>query len=212
MIMTTSLRTTLLVLAGLAGAAALPAQQGTEGFQPGDVIRLEVEGDTVFTGTFTVGPGPALTLPVIGQISLVGVRRAEVEAQLKEQLSRYFKNPVIHAKALIRLSIVGEVTRPGIYPVPTDLVLADVFMVAGGPTHEAKFAATRIERGDQRLVDAKELQRALGRGLTVDDLNLRAGDRITVPREVHDPEVPWRIMGLLLSVPAAIYIVTRFSK
>ena len=114
MIMTTSLRTTLLVLAGLAGAAALPAQQGTEGFQPGDVIRLEVEGDTVFTGTFTVGPGPALTLPVIGQISLVGVRRAEVEAQLKEQLSRYFKNPVIHAKALIRLSIVGEGPRPGL--------------------------------------------------------------------------------------------------
>jgi len=212
MIMTTSLRTTLLVLAGLAGAAALPGQQSTVGFQPGDVIRLEVEGDTVFTGTFTVGPGPGLTLPVIGEISLVGVRRAEVEAQLKEQLSRYFKNPVIHAKALIRLSVVGEVTRPGIYPVPTDLVLADVLMVAGGPTHEAKFAATRIERGDQRLVDAKELQQALGRGLTVDDLNLQAGDRITVPREVHDPEGPWRILGVLLSVPAAIYIVTRFSK
>ena len=210
--MTTSLRTTLLVLAGLAGAAALPGQQSTVGFQPGDVIRLEVEGDTVFTGTFTVGPGPGLTLPVIGEISLVGVRRAEVEAQLKEQLSRYFKNPVIHAKALIRLSVVGEVTRPGIYPVPTDLVLADVLMVAGGPTHEAKFAATRIERGDQRLVDAKELQQALGRGLTVDDLNLQAGDRITVPREVHDPEGPWRILGVLLSVPAAIYIVTRFSK
>jgi polysaccharide export outer membrane protein len=209
MTMTTTLRTTLLVLAGLAGAAALPAQQGTEGFQPGDVIRLEVEGDTVFTGTFTVGPGPGLTLPVIGEVSLVGVRRTEVEAHLKRQLGRYFKNPVIHAKALIRLSIVGEVARPGIYPVPTDLVLADVFMVAGGPTHEAKFAATRIERGDQRLVDAKELQQALGRGLTVDDLNLRAGDRITVPREVHDPEVPWRIMGLLLSVPAAIYVFTR---
>jgi polysaccharide export outer membrane protein len=163
----------------------------------------------VFTGTFTVGPGQGLTLPVIGEVSLVGVRRTEVEAHLKRQLGRYFKNPVIHAKALIRLSIVGEVARPGIYPVPTDLVLADVFMVAGGPTHEAKFAATRIERGDQRLVDAKELQQALGRGLTVDDLNLRAGDRITVPREVHDPEVPWRIMGLLLSVPAAIYVFTR---
>src|SRR5438876_11975053 len=112
--MMTLLRTTLFVLLGLAGAAALRGQQATEGFQPGDVIRLEVEGDTVFTGTFTVGPGPALTLPVIGEISLAGVRRAEVEPQLKEQLSRYFKNPVIHSKALIRLSIVGEVAKPGI--------------------------------------------------------------------------------------------------
>jgi len=210
--MTTVLRATLLVLAGWAGAASLQGQQGTEGFQPGDVIRLEVEGDTVFTGTFTVGPGPALTLPVVGQVSLAGVRRTELEPQLQEQLGRYFKHPVIHAKALIRLSIVGEVARPGIYPVPTDLVLADALMVAGGPTHEAKFAATRIERGDQRLVDAKELQQALGRGLTVDDLNLRAGDRIYVPREVHDPEAPWRIVGLILSVPAAIYVLTRLSR
>src|SRR5947199_9078095 len=112
--MTTVLRATLLVLAGWAGAASLQGQQGTEGFQPGDVIRLEVEGDTVFTGTFTVGPGPGLTLPVIGAISLVGVRRGEVEAQLEEQLSRYFKNPVIQAKALIRLAVMRELTRPGI--------------------------------------------------------------------------------------------------
>jgi len=207
--MMTLLRTTLFVLLGLAGAAALRGQQATEGFQPGDVIRLEVEGDTLFTGTFTVGPGPALTLPVIGQISLLGVRRAQLEPHLKQELGRYFKNPVIHAKALIRLSIVGEVAKPGIYAVATDLVLADALMVAGGPTPGAKFTATRIERGDQPLVDGKELQQALTRGLTVDDLNLRAGDRIYVPREVHDPEHAWRIVGLILTVPAAIYGLTR---
>ena len=207
--MMTLLRTTLFVLLGLAGAAALRGQQATEGFQPGDVIRLEVEGDTLFTGTFTVGPGPALTLPVIGQISLLGVRRAQLEPHLKQELGRYFKSPVIHAKALIRLSIVGEVAKPGIYAVATDLVLADALMVAGGPTPGARFTATRIKRGDQPLVDGKELQQALTRGLTVDDLNLRAGDRIYVPREVHDPEHAWRIVGLILTVPAAIYGLTR---
>ena len=210
--MMTLLRTTLFVLLGLAGAAALRGQQATEGFQPGDVIRLEVEGDTLFTGTFTVGPGPALTLPVIGQISLLGVRRAQLEPHLKQELGRYFKSPVIHAKALIRLSIVGEVAKPGIYAVATDLVLADALMVAGGPTPGAKFTATRIERGDQRLVEAKELQQAWTRGLTVDDLNLRAGDRIYVPREVHDPEHAWRIVGLILTVPAAVYGLTRLFQ
>jgi polysaccharide export outer membrane protein len=202
------MRTTVLVLAALVGAAALRAQQASEGFQPGDVIQLDVEGDTVFTGTFTVGPGPSLTLPVIGAIPLEGVRRSEVEQHLKRHLGRYFKNSVVHAKALIRLSIVGEVTRPGIYAVATDLVLADALMVAGGPTALAKFTATRIERGGGRLVDADRLQQALAQGMTVDDLRLRAGDRIFVPRQ-RDAESTWRIVGILVTIPVAIYGITR---
>jgi len=208
-------RTMLLMLVGLAGAPLPPlgAQQASEGFQPGDVVRLEVEGDTLFTGTFTVGPGPALALPVIGEIPLAGVRRVALEAHLQQQLGRYLRNPVIRAKALIRLSILGEVAKPGIYAVPTDLVLADAVMVAGGPTQEAKFAATRIERGSRRLLEGDGLQQALARGLTVDDLNLRAGDQIVVPQEARrDPESRWRIIGIIVSIPVAIYTITQLGK
>jgi len=206
-------RTMLLVLVALVGAPTLRAQQATEGFQSGDVVRLEVEGDTLFTGTFTVGPGPALTLPVIGEIPLAGVHRVALEAHLQQQLGRYLRNPVIRAKALIRLSILGEVARPGIYAVPTDLVLADAVMVAGGPTQDAKFAATRIERGSERLLEGDRLQQALARGLTVDDLNLRAGDQIFVPQVTRrDPESKWRVLGILLTVPVAIFTITRLGK
>ena len=206
-------RTMLLVLVALVGAPTLRAQQATEGFQSGDVVRLEVEGDTLFTGTFTVGPGPALTLPVIGEIPLAGVHRVALEAHLQQQLGRYLRNPVIRAKALIRLSILGEVARPGIYAVPTDLVLADAVMVAGGPTQEAKFAATRIERGSKRLVEGDRLQQALASGLTVDDLNLRAGDQIFVPHEVRrDPESKWRVIGMIVSISVAVVTITQLSK
>jgi polysaccharide export outer membrane protein len=206
-------RTMLLLLVGLAGAPTLGAQEATEGFRPGDVVRLEVEGDTLFTGTFTVGPGPALTLPVIGEIPLAGVRRVALETHLQQQLGRYLRNPVIRAKALIRLSILGEVAKPGIYAVPTDLVLADAVMVAGGPTQDAKFAATRIERGSQRLLEGDRLQQALARGLTVDDLNLRAGDQIFVPHEARrDPESKWRVLGILLTIPVAIFTIRELSK
>jgi polysaccharide export outer membrane protein len=205
-----TLRIGLTVLLGLIGAARLGAQQATTEFQPGDVIRLDVEGDTVFTGTFTVGPGPALALPVIGEIPLAGVRRADVESYLLTQLGRYLRNPVVHAKALIRVSILGEVAKPGIYAVPTDLVLGDAIMIAGGPTQEAKFAATRIDRGDRRLVDEQKMADALARGLTLDDLNLRAGDRILVPREERrDAESKWRIAGLLATLTTTIYLIAK---
>src|SRR2546426_6307818 len=69
-------------------AAGTPAPQAPlaprvlgSGFQVGDRILLKVEGDSQFSDTFTVGPGPGLTLPVIGEIPLVGVRRADVRSE-----------------------------------------------------------------------------------------------------------------------------------
>src|SRR5256885_16998885 len=118
----------------------------TSDFQPNDQIQLEVEGDTQFTKAFTVGPGPALMLPVIGAIPLAGVRRAQVETYLTQQLKRYMKDPVVHAKVLVRLSILGEVEHPGFYPVRADAPLSDALMLAGGPTKDAKFTGTRIDR------------------------------------------------------------------
>jgi polysaccharide export outer membrane protein len=180
------------------------------GFQVGDRVLLQVEGDSQFTGTFTVRAGPALPLPVIGAISLVGVRRAEVEPYLGRQLQRYLKNPVVHAQALVNLSIIGEVEHPGFYSVPADVVLADALMKAGGPTREAKVPAMRIERDGKRLLGEDSLQFVLAHGLTVDQVGLRDGDRVVVPRAItRDTESTWRILGLIVSLPVAIYGVTR---
>lgn len=201
----------LLLAAPLAGQGG--EGRGREEFQPGDLIRLEVEGDTTLTGEFTVGPGPAVTLPAIGPISLAGVKRADLESHMRTQLARYLRDPVIRAKTLIRVSIVGEVTRPGIYAVPTDLVLGDALMIAGGATTDAKFNEMRIERDRHVVVGPDKLQQALARGMTVDQLNLRAGDQIFVPRVVRsDPESKWRILGILVSIPVAIFTITRLSK
>src|SRR2546427_6827157 len=134
-------------------AAGAPAPQAPlaprvlgSGFQVGDRILLKVEGDSQFSDTFTVGPGPGLTLPVIGEIPLVGVRRADVEPYMSRELARYLKDPVVRAKALIRVSVVGEVQRPGFYSLPGDAVLADALMQAGGPTPEARGPGVTIER------------------------------------------------------------------
>src|SRR2546426_11407756 len=138
----------LLLTSPLAGQTAR-APEGD--FELGDQILLEVEGDSQFTHVFAVGPGPALTLPVIGAIPLNGVRRANVESYLGQQLARYMKNPVVHAKVLVRLGVLGEVEHPGYYAVAAGAVVSDALMAAGGPTKDAKFTAARIEReGDRK--------------------------------------------------------------
>lgn len=198
--------------AGPAGTGAPQALSG--GFQVGDRILLRVEGDSQFTGqftgTFAVGPGPALALPVIGAIPLIGVRRSEVEAYLGRELARYLRNPAVHAKALIRLSIMGEVEHPGFYSVPADAVFADALMQAGGPTRDAKPSGINIERDGKPLLQGDSLELAVAHGLTVDQMGLRDGDRFVVPRTVpRDSERTLRILGLLVTLPAAIYGITR---
>ena len=200
----------LAVLMLLAGPAVAQTATGaaTSDFQLNDQILLEVEGDTQFTKAFTVGSGPALMLPVIGPIPLAGVRRAQVETYLTQQLKRYMKDPVVHAKVLVRLSVLGEVEHPGFYSVQADGPVSDALMAAGGPTKDAKFTGTRIDRLGREGVASGQLQEAIARGATVDGMGLRSGDQIIVPRR-SDPESKWRIIGILAGIPAAILIATH---
>jgi len=204
----------LVALVLLAGplAAQDPKPTPATGFQVGDQISLQVEGDTALSHTFTVGAGPALTLPVIGAIPLAGVQRATVETYLTQQLGRYVKSPVVHAKALVRLSILGEVERPGFYAVPADAVMGDALMVAGGPTRDAKVGDWRVERNGERVWVGDALRQAIAQGRTIDQMNLHSGDQIFVPREVRkDAETTWRIIGILVTLPVAIYGLTRLG-
>lgn len=199
----------LLITSPLAGQAAAQVAQGD--FEQGDQILLEVEGDTQFTRSFSVGPGPALTLPVIGVIPLKGVRRADVETYLSRQLGRYVKNPAVHAKVMVRLGVLGEVEHPGFYTVFSGAVVSDALMAAGGPTKDANFTAARIERDGRGLFVGSGFQDAFTRGLTIEGMGLRTGDRIVVPRR-NDTERTLRIVGILVSIPIAVLGIRQLAR
>src|SRR6058998_3687536 len=189
-----------------AGGRGLAQTVATE-FQVGDRILLHVEGDSALSDTFTVVAGPALRLPNVGEISLAGVRRGDIEAHLSRELGRYINDPVLQARALIRVSVVGEVMRPGYYAVPIDLVLADALMLAGGATKDARVDQLRVVRGSSSLWSGDKLQTAIARGATLEELGIRGGDRIQVPGQ-RDPESKWRVVGLIVtSLATAVGVV-----
>ncbi|HEV8511348.1 MAG TPA: SLBB domain-containing protein [Gemmatimonadales bacterium] len=201
----------LVTIGAGSGVAGVAAQTRATPFQVGDRILLHVEGDSALSDTFTVVAGPALRLPAIGEVSLAGVRRADLEAHLTRELGQYIKDPVVQARALIRVSVLGEVTRPGFYAVPIDLVLADALMLAGGATQEARVDRLRILRGNSALWSGNSLQTEIARGATLEDLGVRAGDRIQVPK--RDPESKWRIVSIIIgSVATAVGVIALTSR
>jgi len=175
-------------------------------FQTGDQILLEVEGETALTGRFVVEPGPKLVLPVIGEVPLKGVLRSELEAHLHEHVSRFIVNPVVRARALIRISIFGAVAHPGFHVSPADALLTDVLNQAGGPAANANLEKMRVERSGEKIWGEAALQQAIIEGRTLDQLSMRAGDRIVVPAQSEGFQV---FRALLWALPGALFAVSQ---
>lgn len=200
----------LLGLVTLLFSGAVRAQDSTAGFQVGDRVLLRVEGESLYTDTFTVMRGPALRLPVIGDVPLAGVPKNGIEPYLVGRLAPYFKHPVIHATALVSIGVVGEVEKPGFYVVPGDALLTDVLMTAGGPTRDAKVTDLKVMRDKKAVLDGDRLQQALASRRTIADLSLQQGDQLIVPRvHPHDTESTWRIISIIVGLPVAVYAITR---
>jgi len=198
-------------------AAAVRARLATGDFQGGDRIVIVVEGadapgaiEQQLSDTFIVGSEREVTLPAIGVVSLRGVLRSELPDYITSQIGRVIRDPVVHVRSLIRISIVGAVVRPGFYAVPFDGLLSDALMVAGGPGPYAKVDDLRIDRFGKPLWQGAQLQRAISEGRTLDELDLRGGDQFVMPGgKGPDTLGAVRMLSLLLSIPLTILALTK---
>jgi protein involved in polysaccharide export with SLBB domain len=176
-------------------------------FRAGDQIVLSVEGDHGLPDTLVVEGGPAVLLPNIGTVSLHGILRSELEDHLTAEIGRYLRDPVVRVWPTIRLTIGGNVARPGFYTLPADLPLGDAVMLAGGPTGEAKMEAIKIKREGLTLMGGEELQRAIALGQTFDQLGMRPGDEVDVPEKLFTTR---RMVTLGISAATFLLLGFRF--
>lgn len=162
-------------------ADALRARLENGDFRAGDKITLIIEGEPNMPDTLDVESGPAIDVVPFGRISLRGVLRSEINEHLERELSRYIQNPVVRAYPHLWLSVQGEVGNPGFYAIPADMLFGEALMEAGGPTTSAVIGDAYVDRGSRRLMEGEQLREAIRSGLTLDQLNLQAGDEIVVP-------------------------------
>ena len=162
--------------------------------------------------TFTVGGSQELLLPVVGRVGLKGVLRSELEPTLVREITRFIRDPVVHAQALISVGVTGEVARPGYYAVPGDAVVAMLLTAAGGPTKDAEMNKLKLDRAGKTLWEGNEFRRAIAEGRTLEDLRVQAGDQLIVPTNKHsDIYGPLRFVAVLLSIPVTIYTLTHLK-
>lgn len=164
--------------------AALIRERLLEGdFYIGDqlmIVMSGVTGDSGIGGQHSIRPGRVLTLGALPDIPMRGVLRSEVEVYLTEQLRRYVIDAQLKVRPLIRLTFMGGIKNPGFYQMDADIMLSDALMQAGGIGNNTDLTKSKILRGEEEMMDGEAFAKAVTEGVSLDHLNLRAGDVIEV--------------------------------
>ncbi|MEO6864452.1 MAG: SLBB domain-containing protein [Gemmatimonadaceae bacterium] len=188
------------------------AQEGKpDEFHVGDRIALTVEGPQTMSDTVVVREGLMLRLVGLGDISLAGVKRSDAQKYLTQQIGKFIRDPIVHATPLIRIAVLGQVGRPGYYTMPSDVLLSDVVMRAGGPTGNADLSRTVVKRGSEDIIPEDSVSSALASGMTIDQLHMAPGDELVVgEKPTSSFDTVLKVMGVavpLLSL--ALYFASR---
>ena len=152
-------------------------------FQVGDRIVLTYNSDIWHSDTLVVRTGPAIELPAKAVLPLNGVLRSEVGDRVTAELLKYVKASQVEVTPLTRVGVLGEVAHPGYFALRSDVPLADIIMIAGGPTGTADVDRSMIRRGNGEFKSPEETRQAIVKGLTIDQFGLSAGDELVIGRK-----------------------------
>jgi polysaccharide biosynthesis/export protein len=120
---------------------------------PGDLLEVSVYGAPDFSKIETrVSNTGDITLPMIGQVKVGGLPSHEAEAAIAKKLSEggFFNQPQVSIftkeYGTQGITVLGEVAKPGIYPLLGPRRLFDAISAAGGTTTVAGETVTITHR------------------------------------------------------------------
>ena len=168
--------------AGAAGAADVL-------LGPGDVVRASVYGSPDLGIETRIAEGGTMTFPLLGDVQVGGLTTQQAEKRIAGLLEKggYLKkaqvNLLITTLASQQVSVLGQVNRPGRYPVDGPRKVLDVLALAGGigPDGGDLVTLVRSRQGVtmRETIDVVEMVR---KGEPGRDHDVAGGDIIFVER------------------------------
>ncbi len=156
-----------------------------------DVLDIVVRNQPEFSGLFVIGPDGKIQYSFVGDIQAEGLTKEELKQVLIEKLDKFVKFPVVSVAIAEYNSktvyILGEVFRPGRYPLKGDSIsLRDAVIEAGLPTRDAALRRVYVFKSDTEKLEYKkvDLFKVLYRGRPRDNIELVSGDIVVVPSTV----------------------------
>ena len=153
---------------------------------PEDQIRISVWENAQLTLDMVVRPDGKISMPLIQDVTAEGKTAAELAAQIQQKLTAFIKEPQVSVILLQinapKFYVMGNVTRPGTYPLRGDTSILQALSLAGGFTQFASPRSIKLIRNtagkqDVRKVNYYSMIDEDGEG----NYLLKSGDTIVVP-------------------------------
>jgi polysaccharide biosynthesis/export protein len=172
------------VPADVPNPAKPPAEFYTIG--AGDSLEVAVWKEPMLSGSVTVRPDGFITLPLVNEIQVVGLSTAELRNLLEQKYSEFVTSPSVTVRvtgiASNEILLLGEVARPGAYPLINNSSILEVLTKAGGLSRFADRDNIRVmRRSEGKVTEFVVDYDAILKGDLKQDILLRPGDRILVP-------------------------------
>jgi polysaccharide export outer membrane protein len=153
-----------------------------------DVLAVQVWREPELSRLVAVRPDGNISLPLVGEVLAAGKTPLELQKKLTELLGVYMKSPevsvIVQDTRSQRFSVLGEVMRPGSYPLSKPMTVLDALALAGGFRDFArseKMFILRIEADGIRRRIPVSYKKILGVNGANQNVELQVHDTLVVP-------------------------------
>lgn len=153
-----------------------------------DVLAISFWRDPDMTADpVVVRPDGRISMPILNEIEAAGLTPEQLRLNITEAAMKFKDDPIVQVAIKQvnsrRVFLMGEVAKPGPYPLSSKLTVMQLLALAGGVSEYAnkeEIAVLRTENGRPRSyrVNYKDIMR--GRNLQ-QNIELKVGDTIVVP-------------------------------
>ena len=174
-----------------APAAAVPGTVAVSSdyvIGPEDMLQISVWKNDAISRQLPVRPDGKISLPLLHDIQAAGLTPMQLRDKLAAALAEFMPNPEVAVTVLdvrsYRISVLGEVQRPGVLQLKASTTILEAIALAGGFRDFASPSKIVIFRKDEQGNTQKirfNYNRAVGNSGDQQNVTLITGDVVVVP-------------------------------
>lgn len=150
---------------------------------PEDQLRITVWNRPDLSKETRIRPDGVIFIPLVGNIQADGLTVAQLQETIKKKLARILREPQVDVEIIEYGSkvyyVLGQVTKPGMYPVTATSSVLEAVAISGGPTEKANLGGATLLRGG--MVVPIDFYSLFQQGDISQNLMLADGDIIYLP-------------------------------
>ncbi len=123
--------------------------------RPGDLIFINLPGESAFENPFQITRTGNVRLPEVGEVNLLNLTLPQASDKIRQRLKSVYKDlsgfSVSIKERLLLINVMGYVRKPGNYQLPEDANVQLAVESAGGLVPGAQLSNIQVQRNNQKL-------------------------------------------------------------